>query len=180
MNWLETFLIGVALSMDALAVSLALGAAENRKLNWGKILLTALFFGGFQALMPLAGWFGGMQIGSVIQNWGRFIAAGLLGLIGGKMIRDRNQEQKIVFGLKELLLLAIATSIDAFLVGISFACLGRNSILPEILLIGITTFVLSAAGCIAGKHSRHLLGRHGALAGGLMLILIGLKILFFG
>lgn len=166
--------------MDALAVSLALGAAEGARMNGGKVLTVSLFFGGFQALMPLAGWFACGFLSGFDLHLERFLAAGLLWLIGGKMIWDRNQEEKIAFGIRELLLLAVATSIDAFLVGISFACLGRTAIWSEIILIGMTTFLISGFGCIAGKYSRKLFGRYCILTGGIVLIAIGTKILFFG
>ena len=180
MHWLEIVLIGTARSMDALAVSLALGAAQGRKMDGSKILLAALFFGGFQALMPLGGWFGGQLCGDILLRFGRYISAGLLWMIGGKMIWDRQQEKTVVFGFVKLVVLAFATSIDAFLVGIGFACLGRGSILPEVLLIGAITFLISGAGGIAGRFSQRWFGRCSAPFGGLVLIAIGLKILFFG
>ncbi|MBO4631632.1 MAG: manganese efflux pump [Lentisphaeria bacterium] len=179
--WLEIFLIGAGLSMDALAVSIALGTVEREGLNWKKILLIAFFFGFFQAVMPLAGCFGSSWFVTAEHHYERYVAAGLLWLVGGKMIRDRHQEEKVHFGIKELTVLAFATSIDAFLTGVSFACLGRNTIFAEVLLIGVTTFLISAGGCIAGRCSGRLIktGRC-ILAGGLMLIAIGLKIAFWG
>ncbi len=181
MHWLEIVLIGIALSMDALAVSLALGAAESRTDGRVKmILLAAFLFGLFQALMPLAGWFGVSLCGDFLQRFGRYIAAGLLGAIGGKMIWDREQEQTDAFGFFKLILLAFATSIDAFLVGISFACLGWTCILPEVLVIGFITFCISAAGGALGRGVRKWLGNYSTPVGGLVLVLIGVKILFFG
>ena len=178
MVWLEIFLIGVALSMDALAVSVVLGAAERRALDWKRILLVAFFFGGFQALMPLAGWFGCGLLGSIVHRYGRWVAAVLLWLVGGKMIYDRNSEESVVFGLRELLVMAFATSIDAFLVGVGFACLGRDSILMEISVIGMTTLVISAGGCVAGRcFGRFLKPAYCLAGGGVVLILIGLKTL---
>lgn len=180
MHWLEIFLIGVGLSMDALAVSVALGAMGTEHPAWKRILMPALFFGGFQALMPLLGWFGGSLLGSIVQHCGRWVAAGLLWLIGGKMIRERNEENgKISFGLKELLVLAFATSIDALLVGVGFACMGETSVLREVLLIGCTTAVISAVGSLLGKTSGKLLGSYCNLIGGLVLILIGVKTVVF-
>ena len=180
-DWWEIALIGVGLSMDALAVSLALGTEAGSRSSWRKLLLPALFFGGFQALMPLAGWFFGELAGiHLIRNYGRFVAAALLWLIGGKMIHDRHRKEQISFDLKTLLILAVATSIDAFLVGVGFACLGRVSILPEAGLIGITTAAISAAGCLAGRYSRLLLGGGCAWFGGGVLIAIGVKFLVFG
>ena len=180
MHWLEIILIGIALSMDALAVSLALGTSEGPRMDSSKILLVALFFGGFQALMPLAGWFGCSLCGDAVVRYGRYISAGLLGVIGGKMIFDREPEKPVSFGLLRLLVLAFATSIDAFLVGVGFACLGRTSIGPEVIVIGCITFAISAAGCVAGRYSRRWFGKYSAPAGGAVLIAIGLKTLFFG
>ena len=106
MHWLDIGLIGIALSMDALAVSLVFGAAEGTRLTWTRILTVSLFFGVFQAVMPLIGWFG-CGLTGLVQETGRYIAAGLLGLIGGKMIYDRNEEHAAVFTLPQLLLLLL-------------------------------------------------------------------------
>ena len=180
MHWLETVLIGIALSMDALAVSIVLGAAEPGRMNWKRILTIALFFGVFQAVMPLIGWYG-CSLTGVIRETGHYFAAGLLGIIGGKMIYDRKEEHAAVFTLPRLFLLALATSIDAFLVGVGFACLQRPSILDDVLLIGLITFLISAAGCLAGRHSGKLLKtEHCMLIGGLVLIGIGVKTALFG
>lgn len=179
-HWTEIFLIGVSLAMDALAVSVALSAAERERFTWKRILLTAGMFGLFQALMPLAGWFGGNLCGCVIRTYGKYVAALLLAAIGGKMIRDSGKEEKVSFGIKAILLLALATSIDAFLVGISFACLGETGILAEILLIGVTTFLISLAGCYGGRASGKLLGGKCEVVGGLVLIALAVKILIFG
>lgn len=175
MHWLETVLIGIALSMDALAVSIVLGAAEPGRMTWKRILVIALFFGVFQAVMPLIGWYG-CSLTGLIRETGHYFAAGLLGIIGGKMIYDRKEEHAAVFTLPRLLLLALATSIDAFLVGVGYACLQRPSILNEVLLIGSITFLISTAGCLAGRHSGKLLKtEHCMLIGGLVLIGIGVK-----
>jgi len=180
MHWLETVLIGIALSMDALAVSIVLGAAEPERMTWKRILVIALFFGVFQAVMPLIGWYG-CSLTGVIRETGHYFAAGLLGIIGGKMIYDRKEEHAAVFTLPRLFLLALATSIDAFLVGVGFACLQRPSILDDVLLIGLITFLISAAGCLAGRHSGKLLKtEHCMLIGGLVLIGIGVKTALFG
>ena len=179
-HWTEIFLIGVSLSMDALAVSVALSAADGRNFTWKRILLTAGMFGLFQALMPLAGWFGGNLFGCVIRTYGKYIAALLLAGIGGKMIWDSGKEEKIAFGIKALLLLAVATSIDAFLVGISFACLGEVHIIPEVTLIGVTTFLISLGGCFGGRFSGKLLGSKCEIVGGLVLIALAVKTLILG
>lgn len=179
MHWLETSLIGIALSMDALAVSIVLGAAEGNRLTWKRMLVISLFFGGFQAFMPLIGWYG-CSLTGVIQETGHYFAAGLLGLIGGKMIYDRKEEHAAVFTLPRLLLLALATSIDAFLVGVSFACLKHTAIYGDVLLIGLITFLISGAGCLAGRHSGKLLKtEHCMVLGGLVLIAIGVKTALF-
>lgn len=179
-HWTEIFLVGISLSMDALAVSIALSAAEGRHFNWKRILLTAGMFGLFQALMPLGGWLGGSLCGTVIRTYGKYVAALLLAGIGGKMIWDSGKEEKVSFGIKALILLAFATSIDAFLVGISFACLGDDCVLPEIVLIGITTFLISLAGCYGGRISGKLLGNKCEVVGGLVLIALAVKIVILG
>ncbi len=179
-HWTEIFLIGVSLSMDALAVSVALSAADGKNFTWKKILLTSAMFGLFQALMPLAGWFGGNLFGCLIRTYGKYIAALLLAGIGGKMIRDSGKEEKVSFGFKALFLLAVATSIDAFLVGISFACRGEAHILPAVTLIGITTFLISLGGCFGGCFSGKFLGGKCEVIGGLVLIGLAVKTLICG
>lgn len=176
----ECILIGIGLSMDAFAVSIALGTAEGRKFTVQKTCITGFFFGFFQALMPLLGWFGGSLCGVVIQTCGKYLAAALLGLIGGKMIYDRNNENKVSFSWKTIIILSFATSIDAFLVGVSFACLNKESVWYECGIIGITTFLISCAGCFCGKIFGNIFGTKCEWAGGLTLIAIGLKFLFFG
>lgn len=178
-HWTEIFLIGVSLAMDALAVSVALSAAERERFTWKRILLTAGMFGLFQALMPLAGWFGGNLCGCVIRTYGKYVAALLLAAIGGKMIWDSGKEEKVSFGIKALILLAFATSIDAFLVGISFACLGTACILPEVIVIGVTTFLIALGGCLGGRFSGKLLGSKCEIIGGLVLIALAIKILIY-
>ena len=181
MPWLETGLIGIALSMDALAVSIVLGAAEGSRMNWKRILVVSLFFGVFQAVMPLIGWFGCSLLTGLIRDAGRYIAALLLAFIGGKMIYDRNEEHTAVFTVPRLFLLALATSIDALLVGVGFACLKRVSIYGDVLLIGLITFLISGAGCLTGRFSGKLLNSsHCMLIGGLVLIGIGIKTAFSG
>jgi len=178
--WFEIFLIGVSLSMDALAVSVALATAERTQFTWKKIALVALFFGGFQALMPLIGWFGGNLCGQIVQTCGRYIAAALLAGIGAKMIHDRNNEENVSFSLKSLTVLAFATSIDALLVGVSFACLGQKTIGWEVALIGLTTASISIGGCLVGRCAGSIFGNKCEVIGGSVLILIALKILFLG
>lgn len=179
MGFMELLLIGVGLSMDAFAVSVCKGLGME-KMRWGQGAVIALFFGGFQALMPTVGWALGRQFAQAIASIDHWIAFGLLGWIGGKMIWDalRGEEDacKAGFDLKELLVLAVATSIDALAVGITFAFL-QVAILPAAALIGCTTFALSLAGVWIGQRFGGALKDKAALAGGIILCLIGLKIL---
>ena len=175
----ELFLIGVGLSMDAFAVSVCKGLAMP-KMRWKQGAVIALFFGGFQAMMPLAGWALGRQFEQYITSIDHWIAFLLLGWIGGKMIWDalhgEEDTYKAGFDLKELLVLAVATSIDALAVGVTCAML-QVSILPAVTLIGCTTFTLSLAGVWIGHRFGGWLKDKAALAGGVILCLIGLKIL---
>ena len=190
MGIIEIFLIGVGLSMDAFAVSICKGLSMPR-LNSKQMLIIGLFFGGFQALMPLIGWALGTSFESLITPVDHWIAFLLLGFIGAKMIFDvirgsddenadpaesnaAASEQKL--DLKELLMMAIATSIDALAVGITFAFLGI-SIIEAIIIIGITTFVLSILGVVIGHFFGSRFEKPATIIGGIVLILIGLKIL---
>lgn len=189
MSFVEIFLIGVGLSMDAFAVAVCKGL-DMKKINKRHTFIIALFFGGFQALMPLAGWALGKQFEKYIVEIDHWIAFVLLAFIGGKMIFDTIKEMKAVeiqresdekqkeekLDIKELLMMAVATSIDALAVGISFAFLGVN-IWSSISIIGVTTFVLSVAGVFLGNKFGEKYKSKASLAGGVILILIGLKIL---
>ena len=184
MGFVELFLIGVGLSMDAFAVSICKGLGMKR-LNMKQALVIGLFFGGFQALMPLIGWALGTQLADFITPIDHWIAFILLALIGGKMLLDAfrgGDEEEAVdpkdarLDLKELLMLAIATSIDALAVGITFAFLGVN-IVWAIAIIGVTTFVLSVVGVAAGHAFGARYEKGATIAGGIVLILIGCKIL---
>ena len=178
MHFAELFLIGVGLSMDAFAVSICKGLSV-RGLKAKHVLLAGLYFGGFQFLMPVIGWLLGYRFEEMIRSVDHWIAFLLLALIGGNMIKESFGEEDELsddFGLRTMLLLAVATSIDELAVGVTFAFL-EVKILPAAALIGVTTFVLSAAGIYIG----HVFGaRYKAGAertGGVILILIGLKIL---
>ena len=178
MHFAELFLIGVGLSMDAFAVSICKGLSV-RGLKPKHALLAGLYFGGFQFLMPVIGWLLGYRFEAMIQSVDHWIAFGLLSLIGGNMIKESfgsEDELSDDFGVKTMVLLAVATSIDALAVGVTFAFLDVK-ILPAAGLIGVTTFLLSAAGIFIG----HVFGmRYKARAerlGGVILILMGLKIL---
>lgn len=186
MGFVETFLIGVGLSADAFAVAVCKGLGM-KKVNWTHALIIALFFGGFQAVMPLIGWAAGTQLAAFIAPVDHWIAFGLLAFVGGKMLIDAvkgdddedcaacaDDEQKL--DLKELLLLAVATSIDALAVGITFAFLGVG-IWGAVAIIGVTTFVLSFAGVAVGNQFGARFEKPAAIAGGVVLILIGCKIL---
>ena len=183
MGILEFFLTGVGLSMDAFAVSICKGLGM-RRVNYRHTLIIALFFGGFQALMPLAGWLLGRQFEQYIVAVDHWIAFGLLAIIGGNMLRDafRPDEQSQDgcgcdrLDLRELLLMAIATSIDALAVGISFAFL-RVNIWLAITVIGLTTFVICTAGVFVGNRFGTRYQKRATIAGGVILILLGLKIL---
>ena len=185
MGFVELFLIGVGLRMDAFAVSICKGLSMQ-KLNWRQGGVVALFFGGFQALMPLIGWALGKQFEQYITSIDHWIAFLLLGYIGGKMIWDAFHEEDescpTRFDLKELFVMAVATSIDALAVGVSFAFLGVrsfSSILPSIGIIGFVSFALSFVGLMFGIRFGCGIARklRAELWGGVILIIIGTKIL---
>jgi putative Mn2+ efflux pump MntP len=178
------FLLAVGLSMDAAAVSAARGLATERILG-RHVLRVALFFGGFQALMPLAGWFIGDQVGPWVAAWDHWIAFFLLGMIGGKMLweaRGGDEEEETpasdeaLFGSRVMLVLAIATSVDAFAVGVTLPILSAPLLL-SIVTIGVTTAVLSALALYFGRRLGAMFGRRLDMVGGLVLIGLGIKIL---
>ncbi len=179
MSFFELILTGAALSMDAFAVSVCKGLSARNPRAWDSVK-TGLFFGGFQALMPLLGWLLGKQFESCITRIDHWIAFILLAFIGGKMIwealRGGEEGDSGSFALRELLLLAIATSIDALAVGITFAFLQVN-IWLSILVIGVITFALSVGGVWLGSRVGGKFHEKAELAGGAVLVLIGLKIL---
>ncbi|MBQ8781259.1 MAG: manganese efflux pump [Oscillospiraceae bacterium] len=183
MGFIELFLIGVGLSMDAFAVSVCKGLNMREKLNYRHAGIIALFFGGFQALMPLIGYFLGVNFESLIKSFDHWIAFVLLGFIGGKMIyeavTEKDEEEENGSGalnIKELFMLAVATSIDALAVGITFAFLSVN-IWSSISVIGITTLILAFIGVILGNKFGTKYKSKAEIAGGVILILIGTKIL---
>ena len=184
MGFIEFFLTGIGLSMDAFAVAICKGLGM-RTVNYKQMLLIALFFGGFQALMPLLGWLLGRQFEQYITSVDHWIAFALLVLIGANMLRearkgDDTTDAETVYDaplpLGQLLLMAIATSIDALAVGISFAFLGVN-IWLAIAIIGTTTFLISAAGVFIGNRFGNRYEKRATIAGGIILILLGVKIL---
>ncbi len=177
----ECAVIAVGLSMDAFAVALCKGLAM-RRIDWRQASLIALFFGGFQALMPLLGWLLGRQFEQYITEFDHWIAFGLLLVIGGKMIWDaltegeEKQDCEPRVRVRELFVLAVATSIDALAVGVTFGLMDVQ-IIPAISLIGGITFALSLGGVALGNRFGARFKGKAALAGGVVLILIGTKIL---
>lgn len=178
MNILEIFIIAVGLSMDAFAVSICKGLSVQ-KLKPKHMLLVGVYFGGFQALMPLLGYLLGKQFEWLITSVDHWIAFGLLVLIGANMIKesfDKSDEVNDSFSIKSMLLLAVATSIDALAVGVTFAFLDVQ-IVPAIAIIGTTTFVLSVIGIKVGNVFGAKFKSKAELAGGIVLVLMGIKIL---
>ena len=182
MENLELLLIAAGLSMDAFAVAICQGLCMSR-FRWRHAVVIALFFGGFQALMPLLGWLLGSQFASQILDFDHWIAFGLLGAIGGKMMHEAVSLEKrtgcavnTALDYRQLLLMAIATSIDALAIGVTFAFLNIE-IVPAILTIGCTTFVLSLAGVVVGNCFGARYKSRAELAGGILLVLLGVKIL---
>ena len=192
--YFEIILIGIGLSMDAFAVSVCKGLAMKRP-DMGKALMTGLYFGVFQAVMPILGWLLGTRFRVYIESVDHWVAFGLLFLIGGKMIweavREDPDEEKaeIVRAAsrgeagysafaehRELFILAIATSIDALAVGISFAAIG-TPIFPSAEIIGLITFCLSVIGVYTGAMFGNRYERKAEIAGGIILMGIGVKIL---
>ena len=185
MGFWEVLLIGIGLSMDAFAAAVCQGL-RMRKLRYGNAMIIALFFGGFQALMPFLGWALGIHFEEYIVSVDHWIAFGLLAFLGGKMLFDvirggEDEDCKCaadsgILDLKELFLLAIATSIDALAVGISFAFL-QVKIGSAVSLIGVTTFILVFLGVLIGHRFGAKYKNKATVAGGVILILIGVKIL---
>jgi len=179
MGLLELFILAVGLSMDAFAVSVCKGLAMP-KITVKKAAVVGIWFGGFQALMPALGYLLGSQFKESITAIDHWIAFILLGIIGGNMIRESRGEEECVgarFDVKEMTALAVATSIDALAVGVTFAFLDV-SIAPAAAFIGCLTFAISAAGLKIGTVFGTKYRNKAECFGGIVLILIGLKILF--
>ena len=180
MNLIEIILIAIGLSMDAFAVSITLGLSVKRpKLK--EFLTPAIYFGFFQALMPLIGYFAGIYFAHKIQHVDHWVAFVLLGFIGGKMIKESftKEEKKTTkkpFQFKTMLLLAIATSIDALAVGITFAFFEIN-IFKAIIIIGLITFGISIIGIKIGNLFGTKFKSKAEFIGGVVLVLLGIKIL---
>lgn len=179
MDIFSIILIAIGLSMDSFAVAISNGLTI-KNLNKEKALLIAISLAVFQALMPLIGWFAGMSIEKYIEAFDHWIAFGLLLFIGGKMIFEAfiNKEESIGKELKVITLIgqSIATSIDALAVGISFAILKMEIIIP-VIIIGVVTFIFSLLGLQLGSYLGKKLGKYVEIFGGIVLIGIGLKIL---
>lgn len=179
MSFLEILLIGIGLSMDAFAVSVGKGLSVGRT-RLRHALSVGLWFGGFQALMPLIGYFIGSSFASFVTEIDHWIAFGLLFLIGANMIREsvKNDDDNVdsSFSFRTMLVLAIATSIDALACGISFAFVGVK-IWEAVLIIGLTTFILSILGLKTGSFLGERFHKGAGIAGGIVLIAIGIKIL---
>lgn len=180
MSLFTLFVTAVGLSMDAFAVSVCKGLAM-KKLSVKKALIIGLWFGGFQALMPAAGYLLGSRFERYVNAIDHWIAFVLLALIGANMVKealskDECQEANDSVDIKTMFLLAIATSIDALAVGVTYAFL-QVAILPAVSLIGVTTFLLSVAGVKAGNVFGMKYKSRAELAGGIILIVMGLKIL---
>ena len=174
----ELFVIAVGLSMDAFAVSICKGLS-TKDVRREHMVVTGLYFGGFQALMPLAGYLLGSRFQSMIQRVDHWIAFVLLALIGANMVRESQGEAEHLddsFTPGTMLPLAVATSIDALAVGVTFAFLNVR-IIPAAALIGVTTFALSAIGVRLGNVFGTRYQARAELAGGIVLILMGVKIL---
>lgn len=187
----ELWLLAVALAMDCFTVSIVFGVLL-RKIEWRTILVVAFLFGLFQAMMPLAGWFATNSFSSLIEDYDHWIAFGLLAFLGGRMIKesfsDDEEEEEAESKhinprkLKTQLVFAVATSIDALAVGISFTCLGFNTIsslsLP-LLIIGFVSFAFSIVGSLLGiRFGKGVEKRlKPELLGGIVLIIIGIRVL---
>lgn len=178
MSLWELFVIAVGLSMDAFAVSVCKGLSVQ-KVKPKHYLIVAAYFGGFQALMPLLGYLLGVRFEAMVANVDHWIAFVLLGLIGANMVREsRAGEEKLddSFTVSTMLILAVATSIDALAIGVTFAFLGVN-IVEAIILIGITTGIISGVGLKIGNVFGSRYKSKTEMAGGIVLILMGIKIL---
>ena len=185
--YITLFLMGVGLAMDAFAVSICKGLSM-KKVKWQHATIIGLFFGGFQALMPFVGWLLGSQFEQYITKVDHWIAFGLLGIIGGKMLYEAikgdeeegcsccNDKNADKLDLKELFILAIATSIDALAVGITFAFL-KYPVVKAVIVIGVVTFIISMAGVYIGNFFGSRFKKKAEIAGGIILVGIGIKIL---
>ncbi|MBQ9941192.1 MAG: manganese efflux pump [Clostridia bacterium] len=186
MSFIYIVLIGIVVSMDAFAVALCRGL-NMRKINYTHTLVIALFFGGFQALMPLIGWFLSNRFLEYIEQFDHWVAFGLLAFLGVKMVIDSLHAEEdgneckscCSLNIGELFLMAIATSIDALAVGVVLACDDIN-ILPAVSLIGAITFAICFVGVIIGNNFGAKYKNKAQLCGGIVLCIIGVRFLVDG
>ena len=177
----ELLLLAIGLSMDAFAVAVCKGLSVG-KLGWRHILAVGLWFGGFQALMPAIGYLLGTTFEKYITSVDHWVAFVLLGLIGGNMLkegfsREEEREENASFGFRAMLPLAVATSIDALAVGVTFGLLPGVNILAAVSFIGAITFICSAVGVKIGNVFGSRFESRAELMGGIILVCIGLKVL---
>ena len=179
MGILALILIGIGLSFDTFAVSVSCGIVEN-KIQFWQASRIAIFFAFFQAIMPVIGWFLGITVKSYIIEFDHWIAFGLLSFVGGKMIiesfKKSDENNFNPNEIKTVILLSLATTIDAFAVGISLAFLQVNMILA-IFIIGSITFIIAMLGLLFGKKMGERFGKKLEILGGVILIALGVKIL---
>ena len=181
MSILDLFILAVGLSMDAFAVSVCKGLSLG-KIKPKHMCIAGAWFGGFQALMPLIGYFLGSFFAEMIEKYDHWVAFVLLAIIGGNMIKESfGKDEKVdsSMDVKSMLLLAIATSIDALAVGVTFAFL-QVQIVPAVSFIGLITFIFSAVGVKIGSLFGTKYKSKAELFGGIVLVLIGIKILLEG
>jgi len=179
MNLLTIFFIAIGLGVDAFSVAIGIGASSIKK-SWPPVLRLASSFGFFQFVMPIAGWLAGLTVVNIISGYDHWVAFALLAVVGGKMIWEAFAEEKEeqtdrTKGLS-LLLLSIATSIDALAVGFSFSLLKTPIVMPA-MIIGIVCFAMTVGGMYFGKVLAKIFGKKVEIFGGVVLIAIGIKIL---
>lgn len=180
MSFVTVIILAIGLGVDAFSVAIGIGAANNKK-SWSPLLRLSGAFGLFQFLMPIAGWLAGKTVVDIIANYDHWIAFALLALVGGKMIWEgfeKECDEKLDDQTRgwPLLVLSIATSIDALAVGFSFSVLRTPIIMPAVI-IGVVCFLMTVTGMIFGKVLAKLFGKKVEIFGGLVLLAIGIKIL---
>ena len=183
MGVMEIIIIGISLSMDAFAASVCSGL-KMKKLDYGKAALISLFFGGFQAIMPVLGWALGQFFAAYVDKYDQYIAFFVLAFLGCKMLWDvfRGGDGSAVgrLDMRSIFAMSFATSVDALAVGVTFGMDQTVRIAPAALLIGATTFIICFAGVVIGNIFGARWQRKAQIVGGLMLIMVGLKILLDG
>jgi putative Mn2+ efflux pump MntP len=181
MDIITIFLLAVGLGVDAFSVAIGIGAASDHGKSWQPILRLAVAFGIFQFIMPIIGWLAGLTIVNIIAGYDHWVVFALLVYVGNKMIwealkKDEKKETNDQTKGLPLLMLSIATSIDALAVGFSFSLLKTDIILPA-LIIGLVCFLMTATGMSFGKGLARIFGKKVGIFGGVVLIVIGVKIL---